>query len=77
MHALGVEEARKRLPELLRRAHQGESTLIKKRGTPYARIAPIDHPVESSGLFSLRGTGKGLWDTEITDTICDYRDEWA
>ena len=38
MLEIGAEAARKRLPELLDRAHAGEQTIVKKHGIPYAAI---------------------------------------
>jgi prevent-host-death family protein len=34
----GANEARSHLPELLEDAHQGSSTIITKRGRPYAAL---------------------------------------
>ena len=40
----GVEEARTKLPSLLRAAnHNGEVTVITKRGVPYAAIVPVSN----------------------------------
>jgi len=41
---LGAEEARARLPELLDNAFfRDETTIIKKRGVPYAKLVPFVH----------------------------------
>lgn len=80
MLEIGAEAARKRLPELLDRAHAGEVSIIKKRGVPYAALVPLDQRVEpnaGSGLLALVGTGSGLWGENVTDAIDEYRDEWA
>ncbi len=79
MLEIGAEAARKRLPELLDRAHAGETSIIKKRGVPYAALVPLDQRVDpevGGGLLSLWSTGQGLWGPEVTETIRGYRDEW-
>jgi len=37
----GAERARAHLPDLLDDAHQGASTIITKRGRPYAALVPL------------------------------------
>lgn len=79
MLEIGAEAARKRLPELLERAHAGKPSIIKKRGVPYAALVPLDQRIDlsvSGGLLALLGTGSGLWGMDITETITEYRDEW-
>ncbi len=79
MLEIGAEAARKRLPELLDRAHAGETSIIKKRGVPYAALVPLDKRIEdgvSGGLLSFVGTGAGLWGTDIPQVVKRYRDEW-
>ena len=78
MLEIGAEAARKRLPELLDRAHIGEQTIVKKRGIPYAAIVALDQRVivKKTGLLSLKATGKGLWGAKSTEKIDDYRNEW-
>lgn len=78
MLEIGAEEARRRLPELLNRAHAGEQTIIKKRGIPYAAIVALDQRKlpGREGLLHLRATGKGLWGNDSTATIKQYREEW-
>ncbi|MES9901862.1 MAG: Prevent-host-death protein [Sedimenticola sp.] len=76
---IGAEAARKKLPELLERAHGGETSIIKKRGVPYAALVPLDQLIDpgmSDGLLSLLGTGRGLWGGDVSTTIHGYRDEW-
>lgn len=79
MLEIGAEAARRRLPELLDRAHAGESSIIKKRGIPYAALVPLEQRMEphaSSGLLSLMGSGPGLWGADVLAKIREYRDEW-
>ncbi len=78
MLEIGAEAARRKLPELLNRAHAGEQTIIKKRGIPYAAIVALDQRKlpGREGLLNLRATGKGLWGKNSTATIDQYREEW-
>lgn len=78
MLEIGAEAARKRLPELLDRAHKGEQTIIKKRGIPYAAIVALDQRIvaKKEGLLSLKSTGIGLWGQDSNKTIDQYRNEW-
>jgi antitoxin (DNA-binding transcriptional repressor) of toxin-antitoxin stability system len=78
MLEIGAEAARKRLPELLNRAHAGEQTIVKKRGIPYAAIVALDQRVvaKKEGILSLRSTGKGLWGKDSSHQIDQYRAEW-
>lgn len=74
----GAEEARASLPELLDRAHHGASTVITKRGRPYAAIVPLSERGGSgrSSLLTLRGSGKGLWGARPASAVAKLRDEW-
>lgn len=78
MLEIGAEAARKRLPELLNKAHAGEQTIVKKHGVPYAAIVALDQRVvaKKEGLLALRSTGKGLWGKDSKKKIDQYRDEW-
>jgi len=76
----GAEEARAQLPKLLELAHRGKTTIITRRGKPYAVLAPVDHASPrraAGGLLALRGTGKGLWGTNAAETVRRLRDEWT
>jgi len=62
---LGVEEARRRLPELLARAGAGETFVIQRHKTPLAALVPLDgqQAVEPAGqlsphLMALQGSGR-------------------
>jgi prevent-host-death family protein len=75
----GAEEARAKLPELLERAHRGLPTVITKRGQPYAALVPPGDArtrQKGSTLMSLRGTGRGLWDVDVVDSVAQLREEW-
>lgn len=67
---IGVEEARRRLPELLQRAQAGETSLISRHGRPVAALGPLGgrtttDPVlrqrHLQRLLNLRGSGTGCW----------------
>lgn len=76
---IGTEEARKQLPELLERAYRhGESTIIAKRGVPYAQLAPLKPNSASTGesLSSLRGTGRGCYG-DAAAAVNEMREEWG
>jgi len=63
MHTLGVLEARKRFPELLERARQGEETLISRHGHPVAALVPLwrrSRP-QRQALLALKGSGRHCW----------------
>jgi antitoxin (DNA-binding transcriptional repressor) of toxin-antitoxin stability system len=68
---LGVEAARRRLPELLERAAAGERIVIQRHRTPMAALVPLagQAPTDPSlrqrqvqSLMALQGSGRGCWD---------------
>ena len=69
---LGVEEARRRLPELLERAANGEVVVIQRHKRPMAALVPLtgqQHPSDPhqrqrriQSLMGLQGSGRGCWD---------------
>ena len=70
---LGVEEARRRLPELLERASGGEAFVIQRHKKPMAALVPVDgqppnDPLERQrqiqSLMGLQGSGRGCWDPD-------------
>lgn len=72
---LGVEAARRRLPELLNRAQAGHSTLISRHGKPVAALVPLGGRIPSDpllrqrqlqALLNLRGSGKACWPARPT-----------
>lgn len=75
----GSEEARRRLPALLKRAHEGGCTIITHRGEPYAAIGPLS-VLERQGtgmdIRDLRGSGKDYWDADVAGWIDRFREEW-
>ena len=79
MESLGSEAARRRLPELLHRAEQGESTVINRRGAPVAALVPIHQsPVRTNpGLLNLRGSGQHCWGAKVSEAIEHLRQEWC
>lgn len=67
---LGVEEARRRLPELLSRAQTGATTLISRHGRPVAALTPLGGRIPADpmlrqrrlqALLNLKGSGKDCW----------------
>ena len=53
MKTVSVHEAKTYLSRLLDRAHAGEEVIIAKRGTPYARLCPLEPPpARRPGLLS-------------------------
>jgi antitoxin (DNA-binding transcriptional repressor) of toxin-antitoxin stability system len=70
-NALGVEEARRRLPELLERAAAGERFVIQRHRTPMAALVPLAgraptdprlRQLQVQSLMALQGSGRGCWD---------------
>lgn len=77
---VGSEEARRRLPELLDKAHEGEITIITRRGKPCAAIVPVDQlriSAISQSFIQLLGTGAGLWSEDPAAYIEKLREEWT
>ncbi|HEX7506991.1 MAG TPA: type II toxin-antitoxin system prevent-host-death family antitoxin [Polyangia bacterium] len=75
----GAEQARAHLPELLDAAHRGSSTVITKRGRPYAALVPVDRataPHSGPSLLQMKNTGAGLWGRSSARTLARLRDEW-
>ncbi len=68
---LGVEEARRRLPELLERAAGGEEFVIQRHKKPMAALVPLGGQAPTDplkrqrqiqSLMSLQGSGRSTWD---------------
>ena len=59
----GVEEARAKLPAILRSANQeGTVTIVTKRGVPYAAIVPVSQAIrEAPKLSELRGSAESCY----------------
>jgi prevent-host-death family protein len=77
----GAEEARQNLPALLEAAHHGHTTIITRRGKPYAAIVPLSAvPAEEPrpSFLAMRGSakGKGYWGPDPAAYIRDMRDAW-
>ena len=75
----GAERARAHLPDLLDDAHQGLSTVITKRGRPYAALVPLAQSAplrKSLSLLKMKGSGSGLWGRSSARTVGRLRDEW-
>ncbi len=79
IYKISLEEAQRKLPSLLDRAHRGQVTVITKRGVPYAAIAPVTDVVKRiSGIRiqELRGSGKDLWREDTVAQVNEMRGEW-
>jgi prevent-host-death family protein len=78
LETLGSEAARRRLPELLDRALQGEQTVIQRHGVPVAALVPLEQrQSRPSTLLNLRGSGKGCWSGDAAHLVDALRDEWG
>jgi prevent-host-death family protein len=76
----GAEEARNELPQLLKAAEKGQSTIITRRGRAIAALVPIEAygaAVRQQSLLPLAGSGRGLWGKDSGRTIRKLRDEWS
>ena len=73
----GVDEARRKLPEILKAAYQkGAVTIVTNRGVPYAAVVPVSQAVQqASKLTELRGSGKGCYG-DAASFVETLRDEW-
>jgi len=69
---LGVEEARRRLPELLERAAGGEEFVIQRHKKPMAALVPLGSQAPTDplkrqrqiqNLMALQGSGHRCWDS--------------
>ena len=77
METIGAEEARKRLPQILARAHlDGTVTIVTRHGVPFAAIVPVSQVArEAPKLTSLRGSARGCYG-DVARYIDRLRDEW-
>ena len=77
METTGVEDARKRLPEILNRAHHdGTVTIVTKRGTPYAAIVPVGQVLRGARtLLDLEGSAQGCY-ADVSQYVKEIRKEW-
>ena len=76
----GAEDARNQLPDLLEAAEKGRSTVITRHGRPVAALVPLSEfrpGAQQQSLWSLRGSGKGLWGKESPRTVRELREEWS
>jgi prevent-host-death family protein len=71
MRRKGAEEARNELPDLLAAAEKGRATIITRHGRPVAALVPIgaySAAVRQPPLLPLKGSGRGLWGGNSTET---------
>ena len=74
---MGVGEARRRLPEILRAANrEGAVTIVAKRCKPYAAVVPVAQaPSEGPSLSDLCGSAKGCFG-DAGQFVRRLRGEW-
>jgi prevent-host-death family protein len=78
MQRKDAEEARNELPDLLAAAEKGRPTIITRHGRPVAALVPIDSTsVRQPPLLPLKGSGRGFWGGNSTETVRKMRDEWS
>ena len=72
-----MDEARTKLPELLRAAnHEGAITIVTKRGEPYAAIVPVAQALpQAPRLSTLRGSANGCFG-DAASFVSALRDKW-
>jgi len=78
MRRKGAEEARNQLPDLLKAAEKGRSTILTRHGRPVAALVPIEAhgaAVRQQPLMPMEGSGRGLWGENSARTIRRLRDE--
>ncbi len=80
----GIEQARAQLPRIVAEAHAGAYSVISKHGKPYAAVVSLQELEKlqaarkaQRGLLALRGTGRGLWGSDVGKTVTELRDEWG
>ena len=78
MDTTGSKEARRRLPEILTRAHRdGTVTLVARYGQPYAAIVPVSQIARDvSMLTALCGSARGCYG-DAAWYVDQLRDEWS
>ena len=50
---VNIYEAKTRLSELVQQAHQGQTVVIAKHGTPMAKLVPLDAPPKRKVIYGL------------------------
>jgi prevent-host-death family protein len=80
MRRKGAKEARNQLPDLLKMAEKGRSTILTRHGRPVAALMPIEAygaAVRQQPLMPMEGSGRGLWGKDSARMIRRRRDEWS
>lgn len=76
MRTIGSDEAKTRLPELLRRVEQGEQFTVTRRGVPVARILGIEDTVDDRRAIIERMKAARARRTRVSvRELLDARDE--
>jgi prevent-host-death family protein len=80
MRRKGAKEACNQLPDLLKAAEKGRSTILTRHSRPVAALVPIEAygaAVRQQPLMPMEGSGRGLWGKDRARTIRRLRDEWS
>lgn len=77
VRSAGVDEARTKLPEILRAANDdGAVTIVTKGGEPYAAVVPVWLAIrDAPSLSGLRGSADGCFG-DAAAFVSALRDEW-
>ncbi len=75
---MGAEQARNQLPDLLKAAEDGSTTIITKHGRPVAALIPIEQLTNDTqrSILPLKGSGRGMWGKNSAQALRALRDEW-
>lgn len=75
-HSIGLFDAKTRLSELVHSVEAGEAWTITRRGTPVARLVPVDHrPERAAALQRLHRLRAEIAATEPPITAAEMR-QW-
>ena len=75
MAAINVTQAKSRLSELVRKAQNGEETIIMRRGEPVATVVPIIAPKRRLRSFAEFRATMPMARTSSAELIRRLRDE--
>jgi prevent-host-death family protein len=74
MKPVNIQDAKRWLPELVRRAEAGEEVVITRRNQPAVRLVPVTEPTSRRCLGALAGQIRLAEDFDAPlDDFADYR----